>query len=65
MSYRYKLNKEDGLKLLKGAGIAAGGAVLTYLSGVVGLIDFGASTPFIVMGVGIAINFLRKLITEK
>ena len=65
MSYRFELNKEDMKKVGKGCLIAAGGAVLTYLAGVVGFIDFGASTPFIVMGVGVLINFLRKFVTEK
>lgn len=40
-SKRWKLNKEDGLKILKGAGIAAGGGALTYLATVLIQVDFG------------------------
>lgn len=65
MSYRYQLNKEDGLKLLKGAGIACGGALLTYVASVIGDIDFGSYTPIVVAGAGILVNFLRKFVTEK
>ena len=65
MSERLELNKEDMKKVGKGLLIAMGGAGLTYLAEVVGLINFGASTPLVVMGAGVLINFARKLIVKK
>lgn len=60
MSEKYKLNKEDGLKLLKGAGIAGAGAVVVYLLEIVPNIEFGKWTPLIVAGMGILANLTRK-----
>ena len=56
------MKKEDLLKVLKGAGIAAAGAVLTYLSQWISGADFGAYTPMVVALWGILVNFLRKLL---
>ena len=47
-------------KILKGAIIAAGSALLTYLLQAVSAIDFGAFTPIIVMLSGIAINTTKE-----
>lgn len=58
----YSLNKEDMLKVGKGLLIACGGAGLTYLAEVVGLIDFGVYTPLIVAGAGVLVNFARKFL---
>lgn len=41
MSEQFSLNKEDGLKIAKGAGIAVTGALLTYLAGVLPDVNFG------------------------
>lgn len=65
MSERLELNKKDMLKVGKGLLIAMGGAGVAYLAEVVGLIDFGASTPLVVAGAGILLNFLRKLILKQ
>lgn len=56
MSPKYQLNKEDGLKILKGACIALGGALLTYLSSIIGQINFGDFTPIVVALLSILIN---------
>jgi hypothetical protein len=72
-SYKYKLNKEDGLKVLKGAGIAAGGVLipalietgstlLNYFSAVVPQIDFGSWTPVAIVVSSVLINAARKLL---
>ena len=60
-----KLNKEDGLKILKGAGIAMGGALLTYGAQILPSVDFGTNTAFIAGMVSILINFAWKLIRGK
>ena len=61
----YKLNKEDGWKLLKGAGIAAGGAILVYATGVLVQIDFGPYIPIAVAVGGLVINLARKFLSGK
>ena len=64
-SKKLKLNKEDGKKVLKGAGIAMGGALLTYLAGVINLVDFGEYTPLAVAFGGVFINFGIKWLSGK
>jgi len=64
-SKKYSLNRADGLKIAKGAGIAVGGALLTYLSQVLIEIDFGAYTPLAVAIGGILINAGIKFIQSK
>lgn len=59
-SPRYKLNKEDGMKILKGAGIALGGTLVTYLLETIPAVDFGAYTPMVVGVTSILLNSLRK-----
>jgi len=61
----YKLNKVDGLKIAKGAGIAVGGALLTYVASILNLIDFGPSTPIIVGLLSIGVNAGLKLLSGK
>jgi len=61
----YKLNKVDGLKLAKGAGIALGGALLTYIASILNLIDFGPSTPIIVGIASIGVNAGIKYFSGK
>lgn len=57
------MKREDILKVLKGAGIAAAGAVLTYVTQWVSGADFGSYTPMIVAGWSVVANALRKLVT--
>lgn len=64
-SKKYSLNKEDGLKILKGAGIATGGALLTYILQVVANVDFGEYTPVVVAISGILVNAARKWLATK
>ena len=60
MAEKYKLNKEDGLKILKGAGLAGAGAVVIYLLEVIPNVDFGAWTAVAVAVGGILANLARK-----
>ena len=55
-SEKYKLNKNDGLKILKGAGIALGGTLGAYLLQVIPMVDFGEFTPMIAAILMIIIN---------
>lgn len=59
-SKRFKLNQEDTKKILTGACIAMGGALLTYLTQVIGETDFGDLTPLITAIAAILINAGRK-----
>lgn len=64
-SKKYNLNKEDATKILKGAGIAVGGALLTYGAQVLTQIDFGIWTPTVVAIGCILINAGRKALRGK
>lgn len=64
-SARFTLNKEDGQKILKGASIALGGALLTYLLEIIPEIDFGSYTPTVVAVASILINAGLKFIAGK
>lgn len=61
-SSKYKLNKADAEKIIIGACIAMGGALLTYLTQVIGQVDFGAYTPIVVALASILINAARKFL---
>lgn len=65
MSNRFQLNREDGKKILVGAGIAAGGALLTYLLEILPNVDFGELTPVVVAVLSILINAGRKFLEGK
>ena len=65
MSPRFQLNKEDGKKILVGASIATGGALLTYILEVLPNVDFGELTPVIVAVLSILINAGRKFLEGK
>jgi len=54
------MKKEDLISLAKGAGIAAAGAVLTYVSAWASNTDFGSMTPAVVAVFSVAANALRK-----
>jgi len=55
------MSKEAALKVLKGAGIAAAGAALTYAIEAVPGLDLGQWTPVVVAVLSVAVNALRKL----
>ena len=61
-SKKYKLNLADGKRIGLGAGMALGGALLTYIASVVSQVDFGAYTPIIVALAGILVNAGRKFL---
>lgn len=64
-SPRYRLNAQDGLKILRGAALAAGGAVLAYLSAEV-LPNLDAGTAVggaLAAAAATALNALRKWLT--
>ena len=64
-SKKYKLNAEDGKKVLKGAGIAMGGALLAYLVELLPMVDFG-SYDKIAMVIGmLLLNAARKYLAGK
>jgi ABC-type antimicrobial peptide transport system permease subunit len=65
MSKRYSLNKEDFSKIITGASIALGGALLTYISTIIIEIDFGEFTPVVVAIASILINAGRKFLEGK
>lgn len=65
MSKKYQFNKQDLIKIGKGALIALGGAILTYAASIVGNIDFGAATPIVVALAGILINAGRMFLAGK
>lgn len=70
MSEKYSLNKTDMMKVGKGALIATGGALLTYLTAVVGDIDFTLNyqstalnlTPFVAALLSVLINAASKFL---
>ena len=64
-SKKLNLNKEDGIKILKGAGIAVGGALLTFATDLIPMIEWGEWKPIVVAASGILINFGWKLLQGK
>jgi hypothetical protein len=61
---KYKLDKENLVKIAKGAGIAIGGALITYLAELLPSVDFGVYTPLVVALGGVLINAARQFIKE-
>lgn len=59
------MNKTQLKKIGKGAGIAAGGAALTYLLGELPNTDFGQYTAIVTAGLSILINTILKLLTNE
>lgn len=55
-SSKFTWNKEDGLKILKGAGFAMGGALCAYLLTVLPLMDFGPQTLLVASVISVALN---------
>lgn len=56
VSPKFRLIKEDMLKVGKGALIATSGALLTYALQVIPTVDFGQYTPIVVALASILIN---------
>ncbi len=64
-SKRFQLNKEDLAKIIKGLAIAMGGAGITYLLGIVDVIDVYWNTPLIVAVASAILNALQRWITNQ
>ena len=62
MKTGYTLGNVDVKKILIGAGISMGGALLTYATQTIGNFSFGAYTPIVVALGCIIINGLRKIL---
>lgn len=60
-----KLDKENLVKIGKGAGIAMGGALCVYLLEVIPNLDFGVLTPAVVGIASILINTIRETLKDK
>ena len=54
------MNKEDLIKIGKGALIASAGAALTYISAAITGLDFGEFTPLVVVVWSVFANWARK-----
>lgn len=64
MNNQFKFTKENLIKIVKGALIAIGGALFTYLAQFISSTDFGQWTPVVVALGGILINAGRELIKK-
>lgn len=65
MQKSFSFDKETVKKIIKGAAIAAAGAVLTYLAQYVSSTDFGVYTPVVVAVSSILINSGKEFIKGK
>jgi hypothetical protein len=59
------MDKTKLTKIAKGAGIAAGGALLTYLLGQLPNINFGSYTPLATAAFSILINAALKFLEQE
>ena len=57
------MSQSDLISVIKGAGIAAVGAVLTYLSQSASGSDFGSASVFVAAVVSVLANVLRKYVS--
>ena len=64
MLKKFSISKEEWISLLKGAGIAAGGAVITYLLQKISSMDFGTATAAVVAVSSVVLNYLRKVLNN-
>ena len=64
-SKKYKLNKEDGMKLMKGAGIAVAGSVVAYVAEMLPMIDFGNYDKAAMIVGMFLVNAARKYLAGK
>lgn len=60
----FTFTKENLIKIAKGAGIAIGGALLTYLASFISETDFGQWTPLVVALGGVLINAGREFLKK-
>lgn len=60
----FRFTRENVIKIIKGAGIACGGALLTYFSQFISENDFGMYTPLVVAFWGILINAGREFLKK-
>lgn len=65
MSQKFTLNKQDLLKVGKGALIALAGALGAYLLTLVGAVDAGVYTPFVAGAISVIANLLIKFASGK
>lgn len=65
MTSRMQLTPEKITSVLKGAAIAASGAILTHLTEFVTSTDFGQWTPAVVAIASVAVNAVRKLLVQE
>jgi ABC-type antimicrobial peptide transport system permease subunit len=63
-SKAYQLNKEDLRRILIGASVAVGGALVTYVADTIPNVDFGSWTPVVVAFSSILVNAARKFIAD-
>jgi len=59
------MDKNKLISVAKGAGIAAAGAVLTYVSQWASGADFGSAGPVVAAVLAILVNVLRKAVEPK
>jgi len=59
-SPKYKLNKEDAKKILKGLGIAVGGTVVVFLLDLTPQIDWGQYTYIVIPVASVLLNAALK-----
>lgn len=59
-----QLISEDVKRILVGAGVAMGGALLTYIADLIPSVNFGEYTPIVVALMSVIVNTGRKLLTE-
>lgn len=64
-SPKLRLNKKDGFKIAKGAGLAAGGAVAVYLLETLPNVDFGVYTYMAIPLISILLNAALKFFKNK
>jgi len=65
VSKKLKLNKEDGKKILKGFGIAMGGAAAAFALNLIPQIDFGSYAYVVVPMASVALNAIVKICKGK
>ncbi|MBN9520851.1 hypothetical protein J0H58_20410 [bacterium] len=58
------MSNDDVISVLKGAGVAAVGAALTYASQWASGADFGALTPAVVATLSVVTNLFRKWVSQ-
>jgi len=64
-SPRYKLNKKDALKILKGAGIAVGGSLAAWALQLLPQVDWGQYGYIVIPVGGILLNAVIKALKSK